>query len=172
MRVIVKGRHLNLTPALKTHAEEKLGKAITKIFNGPAGTVEIELNDVGNVRDGKDKECRVTVQMPRGKTITITEVDDDMYKAIDLAHDRLLNEVKREHEKQSDKSPSRKAILKSLANALDALGQACKGIDRPSVDRAAADISKADSPSRILVIPTNEELMIARDTAEIVGKLG
>lgn len=34
-----------------------------------------------------------------------------------------------------------------------------------------ADISKADSPSRILVIPTNEELLIATDTAQIVGAM-
>jgi acetate kinase len=42
----------------------------------------------------------------------------------------------------------------------------------PSLRGQAADISKPDSPGRILVIPTNEELLIARDTAEIVGKLG
>jgi acetate kinase len=42
----------------------------------------------------------------------------------------------------------------------------------PSLRGQAADLSKADSPSRILVIPTNEELLIARDTAEIVGRLG
>jgi len=122
MRVIVKGRHMNLSASLKAHAEEKLGKAITRIFDGPAGTVEIELNDVGNVRDGKDKECRITVQMPHGKSINITEVDDDMYKAIDLAHDRLLNEVKRERDKRLDKSPSRKAAEKQRnATARDAL---------------------------------------------------
>jgi acetate kinase len=33
------------------------------------------------------------------------------------------------------------------------------------------DISTPDSPIRILVIPTNEELVIARDTKEIVEKL-
>ncbi len=33
----------------------------------------------------------------------------------------------------------------------------------------AADVSAADSPGRILVIPTDEELLIARDTAAIVG---
>jgi acetate kinase len=33
------------------------------------------------------------------------------------------------------------------------------------------DISTPDSPIRILVIPTNEELVIARDTKEIVEAL-
>jgi len=42
----------------------------------------------------------------------------------------------------------------------------------PSLRGQPADISKFDSPSRILVIPTDEELLIATDTAEIVGKSG
>ena len=36
--------------------------------------------------------------------------------------------------------------------------------------RGTVDISAADSRVKILVIPTNEELMIARDTYEIITK--
>ncbi len=36
--------------------------------------------------------------------------------------------------------------------------------------RGEADVSAADSRVKILVVPTNEELVIARDTAEIAGK--
>ena len=115
MRVIVKGRHLNLTQALKDHAEQKLSNALMRIFDNPGATLEIELNDVGNVRNGKDKECRITLTLPKNKTINIVEVEDDMYKAIDLAHDRLLNEVKRQLEKRYDKSASRKAAVKERA---------------------------------------------------------
>lgn len=96
MRVIVKARHMNLTPALKAHAEEKLGDAIIRVFDRPAAKIEIELVDLGHVQNGSDKECKVAVFMPKGKTIVISEVDDNMYKAIDLAHDRLLMQVKRE----------------------------------------------------------------------------
>jgi ribosomal subunit interface protein len=113
MRVIVKARHMDLTPSLKAHAEQKLGKALMRIVDKPSVRVEIELNDVGNVRDGTDKECRVSVVMPRGKTINIVEVDDDMYKAIDLAHDRLLEQVKRERDKRSSPSTRRKAATKA-----------------------------------------------------------
>jgi putative sigma-54 modulation protein len=115
MRVIVKARHMDLTPALKEHAEQKLGKALMRIVDKPAVRLEIELNDIGNVRNGVDKECRVTVFMPRGKTINIVEVDDDMYKAIDLAHDRLLDKVKREREKRINPSNRRKAATKQRA---------------------------------------------------------
>ena len=37
--------------------------------------------------------------------------------------------------------------------------------------RGEVIVSTEDSPVQILVIPTNEELMIARDTAEIVSNL-
>lgn len=108
MIVIVKARHMDLTPSLKEHAEQKLGKALMRILDKPSMRVDIELTAVGHVRDGKDKECRVTVQMPRGKAINIVEVDEDMYKAIDLAHDRLLEQVKRERDRRQNASNRRK----------------------------------------------------------------
>jgi acetate kinase len=39
----------------------------------------------------------------------------------------------------------------------------------PKQDSAGWDISTPDSPGRIFIIPTNEELMIARDTVALVG---
>lgn len=112
MRVIVKARHFELTPALKAHAEDKLGKALTRIFDRPAAQIEIELSDIGNVRDGANKECRVTVFVPKGKTINIVEIDDNMYKAIDLAHDRILQQVKRERGKRRNTTSMRKNAVK------------------------------------------------------------
>lgn len=53
--------------------------------------------------------------MPRGKTINIVEVDDDMYKAIDLAHDRLLLQVKRERDRRTNPSSRRKAAIRDRA---------------------------------------------------------
>lgn len=115
MRVIVKARHMNLTEALKTHAELKLGEAIMRVFDRPAAKIEIELCDLGHVQDGSDKECRVTVFIPKGKTVVICEADDDMYKAIDLAHDRLLLQVKRERGRKKQATRLRKAAAKDRA---------------------------------------------------------
>ena len=115
MQVIVKGRHIALTPALKAQAEEKLGKAIMRVFDRPAAKVEIELGDLGNARDGRNKECRVTVFMPKGKTIVISEVAEDMYKAIDLAHDRLIHQIKRARTKKVDTARNRKEAARQRA---------------------------------------------------------
>lgn len=122
MKVIVKARHMVLTPALKAHAEEKLGEALMRVFDKPAAKIEIELNALGKTKDGVDQECRVTVFIPKGKPINISEVDDDMYKAIDLAHDRLLTQVKRERGKKRDvqrttKKTQRRRNTKELSAA-------------------------------------------------------
>ena len=109
MRVIVKSRHINLTKSLRLHAQEKLGNSLMRIFDKPAAKIEIELTSLGQFKDGENQECRVQVFMPHGKAINITEIDDDMFKAIDLAHDRLLTQVKRQQDKKNNNSRARKS---------------------------------------------------------------
>ncbi len=101
MKVIVKARHMDLTDSMRSYAEEKLGDALTKIFDRPAAKIEIELSDLGKVHDGT-KECRCIVHMPGGPSITVHETHDDMYTAINMAHDRLMEQVKRARGKRND----------------------------------------------------------------------
>lgn len=108
MQVNVSARHMNLTPALFAHAEAKLGQALMHIFDKPSARVNIELGALGHTQRREDKTCRVIVSMPRGKTIVICERDDNMYKAIDLAHDRVLERVKRERGRTSRPTRTRK----------------------------------------------------------------
>ena len=123
MKVIVKARHMNLTPALKAHAEKKLGESLMRIFDRPAVRLEIELGEDGKAKDGANHECRVSLSMPKGATINIHEVADDMYKAIDLAHDRLLQQVKRARGKRTNNSRDRKSAAKNRSDAArDSLG--------------------------------------------------
>jgi len=112
MRVIVKARHMSLTPALKAHAEEKLGRSMMRVFDQPAAKIEIELSELGDMRDQASKECRVAVFVPHGRAINITEVSDDMYKAIDVARDRLITQVKRERDRRRSIGQNRKTAEK------------------------------------------------------------
>ena len=112
MKVIVKARHMALTEPLKAYAEEKLGKSIMRILDRPAARLDIELSDLGNIKNGANMECKVILHVPKGKAITIGEIDDNMYKAIDLAHDRLLYQVKREHDRQVDTTRMRKNAVR------------------------------------------------------------
>ncbi len=109
MQVIVKARHTTLTPALRAHATEKLGTAVKRIFDRPAAKIEIELSELV-AKNGQDKECRVTLFMPKGPTVCITEIDDDMYKAIDLAQDRLLKQIKRQRGRKKQAKKTRRLV--------------------------------------------------------------
>lgn len=96
MKVVVKARHMDLTPAIRAHAEQKIMQALRRVFDRPAAAVEIELSDLGrNIRDGS-KECRVSITVPHGRAITISEFHDNLYTAINLAHDRMLIQIKRQ----------------------------------------------------------------------------
>lgn len=108
MHVVLKALHMKLTPSLKQYAEEKLRDAVLRVCDQPASTLAIELMELGHTRNKQDKECRVLVYLPHGHTVVISEIDDTMYKAIDLAHDRLMLCVKREREKRQSMSHRRK----------------------------------------------------------------
>ena len=56
MRVIVKARHIKLTPSLTLHAQEKLGGSLMRIFDRPAAKIEIELTSLGQFKNGELQE--------------------------------------------------------------------------------------------------------------------
>ena len=60
----------------------------------------------------------------------------------------------------------RQAIVSGMGGLGMELDEARNGADRGG---AWARIGTDDSPTQLLVVPTNEDLMIARDTAELVG---
>ncbi len=103
MKVNVRGVHLTLTDALKRHVEEHLVGPIERIYDSEAAEIEIHLRDVNGPKGGNDKECSVTVRVPHGASIHVTEVSDDIYKSIDLARDRVANSTKRLVERSQDK---------------------------------------------------------------------
>jgi acetate kinase len=56
-----------------------------------------------------------------------------------------------------------------ILEGLEPLGFAVDPEANASARGTEADISRADAAVRILVVPTNEELMIARDTVAVTG---
>ena len=58
-------------------------------------------------------------------------------------------------------------IRQSACEGLESLGYVMDAAKNAAAGRGPRDLSAADSPRRILVIPTDEEMIIARDTARI-----
>lgn len=88
MQIIIKGKNIELTPALRTHAEKKVGK-IAKYFEDNAGTATVML------RTERDYHIvEVTVQI-EGLLLRGEEKTADMYMSIDGVIEKLERQIKK-----------------------------------------------------------------------------
>jgi len=86
---------LELTDDLAEFCRVKIVEPIRRIYDREGPTLEIELSDLYGPKGGIDKRCRITYTMPHTRTITVTEVADDIYKAVDGASFRFRRLVAR-----------------------------------------------------------------------------
>jgi putative sigma-54 modulation protein len=103
MKVNVRGVHLALTDAIKQHVQTHLVEPIEHFYDSEAAELEIHLRDTNGPKGGRDKECSVTIRVPHGQSLHVTEVSEDIYKCIDLARDRVERSAKRLVERSQDK---------------------------------------------------------------------
>lgn len=102
MSFIISSKGTDLTPAIKSFAESKTQRFYKYEDNITQTIVELH---VSYLKEGKLKSCTVEIilQIPKA-TLKIEETDEDMYKAIDKAVDRMEEELRRHKEKRDEKS--------------------------------------------------------------------
>lgn len=101
MQIIIKGRNIELTPAIKDYAEEKIGK-IGRYFD--QGTkIEIELGVEKNPSISDNQTVEVTVFANHSSVIRAKQSSPDMYASVDEIVGKLGKRLK----KLKDKNDSR-----------------------------------------------------------------
>lgn len=93
MNLIVKGRHMAVTPALQAYAEEKIGKS-SRIIDYMLKDAEVELWVEKNPSIENNQVCEVTL-FTKGPVIRAREASTDMYAAIDMAADKLDRQLRK-----------------------------------------------------------------------------
>lgn len=99
MNISLTGRHLELTDAIKTHmttAIETLSKFHMDI---------ISVNVIASTQTKKSKEHSVVefvINLAHKNSIVISQNDQDLYTAIDLATARAQKAMRRMHERETD----------------------------------------------------------------------
>jgi len=93
MKMIVKGRHMEITPAIRDYAEDKIGR-IAKILDHMIMSAEVELQVEKNPSNPKAHVAEVTVYT-KGPVIRAREAAPDMYAAIDLVSEKLERQVRK-----------------------------------------------------------------------------
>jgi putative sigma-54 modulation protein len=93
MQMIVKGRRMEVTPAIRDYAEEKVGR-VAKILDHMLMSAEVELYTERNRSIEKGQVAEVTVYT-KGPVIRAKEAASDMYAAIDLVSEKLERQVRK-----------------------------------------------------------------------------
>ncbi len=104
MQMIVKGRRMEVTPAIREYAEEKIGR-VTKILDSMLMSAEVELYTERNRSIEKGQVAEVTIYT-KGPVIRAKEAASDMYAAIDLVSEKLERQVRKYKTKIVDRHKS------------------------------------------------------------------
>jgi putative sigma-54 modulation protein len=92
----ITGKHVEITEALRAHAQEKTSK-LPKFYNS--------INQVEVIIDGSDGGKTSVEIIARGEhsnVFVVTESGDDAYACIDVAVHKLERQLRRKKEKQRD----------------------------------------------------------------------
>lgn len=89
MKYIIRGEKVEITEAIKNYITEKIGK-LDKYFQTPD---EIKANVLVRIR-GKEQIVEVTIPIKK-IVLRCEERDEDLYKAIDLASDKLERQLRK-----------------------------------------------------------------------------
>ncbi len=101
MDMVVKSRHMDVRPDVRSYAEDKIGK-VARILNGMAMSVEIELYHERNRSIEDDQVAEVTV-FTKGHILRARESASDMKAAIDKVAGKLERQARRFKEKVVDR---------------------------------------------------------------------
>lgn len=92
LHVVVTGRHMDVTPALRQYAEEKLGKLVR--YFEQVQEAQVVLSVERHDRLGKAQVVEVTV-WGDGIILRGEEASEDMYASIDLVVEKLRKQIEK-----------------------------------------------------------------------------
>ena len=94
MRVNIQASGFVLTDSLKAYTEKRLVTALGWA-GGHMRELHVSLSDINGPRGGRDKRCRILVQIAGGRSVVIEDTETDLYHAIDRAAERVDRAVVR-----------------------------------------------------------------------------
>jgi len=101
MKLSIQGKNLDITPAMRTHVEEKIGKAVHH-FDSSISKVDVYLSVSRNPRIGDKYAAEVTVTA-NSKTIRACVHSEGLYGSIDLVADKIARQLRKYKERHLHK---------------------------------------------------------------------
>ena len=101
MHITVKGRNIEITEAIRSYAEEKIGKVMN--LYDQIQSVDVILNVIKNPSVAQSHTAEVICKFTSG-SVQAVESAETMYASIDLVSDKINRQVKKFKEKQISSS--------------------------------------------------------------------
>ena len=89
MRVDIHVRHVTLTESLRSAVHREIGR-LAQAHGAGITRVSVRLFDVNGLRGAPDKGCLVHALFTDGTSIVGTGVDDDLYRSVPAAFEKVL----------------------------------------------------------------------------------
>jgi len=148
MNISLVGRHIELSDAIKDHLMHSID-TLSKYHLDV-----ISVNAVAGMNERKKGVMiEFTINIAGKNTIVITQRDNDLYAAIDIAIDRAQKALRRLHDRQSDHNNG--------GGLNEAKHAAAATINLHAIDEAMEDE----------IVPTELELYKPMEVAEVLEKL-
>jgi putative sigma-54 modulation protein len=112
MKLSIHAHHLALPPDLSDFLRRHVTRPLARLYDDPAADLAVHLGDARPRKGGVDQRCRLVFRMPGARALTVAALEDDLYKALLDAADRLRRSVRKEISKM--RSRSRKPMHRPL----------------------------------------------------------
>ena len=84
-----------LTAALEARISKRVGLILGNVGH-PVTDINVRLSDINGPRGGVDKKCNIHIKLSGQPSVIVTDVQRDMYYAIDRAATRAMRAIRRQ----------------------------------------------------------------------------
>jgi ribosome-associated translation inhibitor RaiA len=113
MRILIHSHHLPLPADAGRFLAKHVARSIARLCDDQAAELTVWFEDERSRRGGVDRRCRMAFRMPHIRTLQLSSLQDDPYKAMLDATSRLKRLIQREVAKR--RSPSGRVSHRPLA---------------------------------------------------------